>query len=331
MSDEFKYAEPECVCRDSSLNPNLIAKDMFQMICGNCLEIIEILPSNYRSLEGIPDATVDRLRKEVHSSGLMSDKRLARVFAATLPNLAEALQAAADGDYSAQGQHVSAGLVWSERADFDEGPGLYESIWKTLVARQVLFQGKLLIGTVYQESLNQYSVRSGMKGKKLVKKYPAGGVTTHLLGDMVLSTDGAFFLDKDVRLTIFVDGAEQFTSSMGAAAGIGLPLGELGESALGFGVNVRKNRLRDLRICSLVMTGKTWQTKTFFDANRLQDVRAVLEKLLLTFDETPNRTIDAQSLNSEQADSLLALKNMVESGLIDQEEYKLAKAKILGI
>ena len=331
MSDEFKYVEPECLCRDSSLNPNLIAKDMFQMICGNCLEIIEILPSNYRSLEGIPAATVDRLREKVNSSGLLSDKRLARVFAATLPHLAEALQAAEEGDDLAQGQHVSEGLVWSERADFDEGPGHYESIWKTLVARQVLFQGKVLIGTVYQESLNQYSVRSGMKGKKLVKKYPAGGVTTHLLADMVLSTDGAFFLDKDVRLTIFVDGAEQFTSSMGAAAGIGLPLGELGESSLGFGVNVRKNRLRDLRICSLVMTGKTWQTKTFFDANRLQDVRAVLEKLLLTFDETPNRTIDAQSLNSEQADSLLALKNMVESGLIDQEEYKLAKAKILGI
>lgn len=330
MSEEFKYVEPECLCRDSILNPNLITKDMFQMICGNCLEVIEILPSNYRSLEGIPAATVDRLREEMNSSGLLSDKKLARVFAATLPNLAAAFQAAEAGDDLAQGQHVSQGLVWSERADFDAGPGLYESIWKTLAERQVLFQGKALIGTVYQESLNQYSARSGMKGKKLAKKYPAGGCTTHLLADMVISTDGAFFLDKDVRLTIFVDGAEQFTSSMGAAAGIGLPLGEQGKS-LGFGVHVRKNRLRDLRICSLVITGKTWQTKTFFDANRLQDVRAVLEKLLLTFDETPDRTIDSQSVNSKQAESLLALKNMVESGLIDQEEYKLSKAKILGI
>ena len=328
MADKFIYKEPACACRESSLGQNLIAKDLFQMICGNCGDIIEKLPINYKSMEAIPETTVSRLREHVESSGILADKRSARVFAATLPNLAGAVAAAADYDVSSQWGHIFEGYPWSERALFDGGPGLYETIWKALLKGRVLFDGQVLIGSVYQESLESYSKRSGLKGKVLANKYPQNGVTTHLLGGYVLCGDMAFPIDEDVRMTIFVDGAEQFTSSIGAGAGVGLPLDE---SAMGFGVSVKKNKLRDLRICSLVITGEAWQTQTFFEPNSLQEVRSFLERLLVTFSGEASAMIPTEQQNSQLSERLLALKNLMQAGLIDPEEYKSAKAKLLDI
>ena len=195
----------------------------------------------------------------------------------------------------------------------------YYQILQELRQNGALFSDAEWLGVVETEMKESYLLRSGQGGKMFFTNAPDETFDTLVLSDRVFNNGNCFRKSPSTNATIFVDGADQFVNTKSGTAGVGLGLGSLG---FGLGSTSHKNKRQDMRIASLVITDSDWQVTTNFHPDQLPAVRALVERF------GPPQQIAASS-GASVVDQLSKLAELLDKGLLSDEEFASEKRKII--
>jgi hypothetical protein len=196
----------------------------------------------------------------------------------------------------------------------------YYQILQELKQNGVLFLDAEWLGVVEAEIKESYHMRSGQAGKIFFTNAPDETFDTLVLSDRVFHNGNCFRRTPATKAAVFIDGADQFVNTKSGTAGIGLGLGVLG---LGLGSTKHKNKRQDTRVASLVITDSTWQVTTNFHPDELSAVRALVERF-----GPPEQ--ESNSPGASVVDQLSKLAELLEKGLLTDEEFATEKKKIIG-
>lgn len=204
----------------------------------------------------------------------------------------------------------------------------FQEVLDTLVAKQQLRIGSTFIGNVKREhGLFQYARTESLA------RVTTGGKSAAVYSDRIFHGDSVFIIDESTGAQVVLDGQIQITQR--ATLTRMAILSPLPGTALIPGLALPKKRMNDLRTAAFIVASSKSSftipidpdsiTKPREIAERINSIAASMERSI-TSSGIP---VYAQAVVRTKTNELIELKQLLDSGMVSEEEAEKLKQEII--
>ena len=241
-----------------------------------------------------------------------------------IPILQQACEAAASGDLQQEVNSLNQAMRQAKSSSLMHGTRLFLEARNKLVQEGMLFIGSEPIGDIVPESPWAASSRQ----QSLLVGGNTGSGPINIWSDRVICGETVVPIDLHTSASLFVDGVDQITQRP-TLTRMAL-LSPLPGIALVPGLALQKKTREDRRRAQFSIQSADWQFSAQISPVLIPDAQRIAERV-----NAISAQLDAQKVSTESAgsssvaDELLKLKQLLDSGVISEEEFAQLKHRLI--